>query len=68
MWKCVTTGFKILGFFCFFLIKRTRLVIEVEDAVVRLQKVRIRRRQVSTDGQRLWDLFGLLHPHNAVIL
>lgn len=59
------TGFKILFFF---FNKHTRLVVEVKDAVVRLQKVGIRRRQVSTDRQRLGDLFRLLHPHNAVIL
>lgn len=46
----------------------TRLVVEVEDAVVRLQKVWVWRREVSTNGQSWWDLFGLLHPHDAVVL
>lgn len=65
MKKCLITYFRI--YFTLFN-KRTGLVVEVKDAVVRLQEVGIRRRQVSTDRQRLRDLFGLLHPHNAVIL
>ena len=47
---------------------RTGLVVEVQDAVVRLQEVWVGRGQVAADGESRWDLFGLLHAHYTVVL
>lgn len=46
----------------------TRRVVEVQDAVVGLQQVRVAGRQAAADWQRGRNLFGLLQAHDAVVL
>ena len=46
----------------------TWLVVEVEDAVVGLQQVRVAGGQVPADGQRWGDLLGLFQAYDTVIL